>query len=98
VIIDVGFRRKEILMGWVMLVYFIGLLASVYVQLGRVGLLKVERREFVRSNLGWFLMSVGKDFIWPAVLIVWLAQGRPASRWEAVTELDGRDVRAIVRK
>lgn len=85
-------------MGWVMLVYFIGLFGSIYLHLTKAGLLKVNRTEFVGSNIGWFLMSLGKCFVWPLVLIVWLVQGFPDCRWKAVTELHGRSVRAIIRK
>ena len=87
-------------MGWVMLVYFIGLFSSIFLHVRRAGLYKVSvsRGEFVLSNVGWHLMLVGKSFVWPLVLIVWLVQGRPASHWQAVTELDGRPARAIIRK
>lgn len=85
-------------MGWIMLAYFIGVFGSVFVYLGRAGLLRVNRAEFVLSNLGWFLMAVAKSFVWPLVLIVWLAQGLPASRWQAVTELNGGPVRVIIRR
>jgi hypothetical protein len=87
-------------MGWVMLVYFIGLFSSIFLHVARAGLYKVNasRGEFVLSNVGWHLMLVGKSFAWPVVLIVWLVRGMPASRWQAMTEIDGRPARAIIRK
>lgn len=87
-------------MGWIMLIYFIGLFGSIFLHIGRAGLYKVEanRGEFVLSNLGWHLVVVGKSFVWPVVLIAWLIQGMPASHWQAVTELNGRPARAIIRK
>ena len=87
-------------MGWIMLVYFIGLFSSIFVYIARAGLYKVNanRGEFVLSNAGWHVMIVGKAFAWPLVLILWLIQGMPASRWQAVTELNGQSARAIIRK
>lgn len=87
-------------MGWVMLVYFVGLFGSIFLFLGRAGLYKANanRGEFVLSNLGWHLMSLGKSFIWPLVFILWLIQGMPTSHWQAVTELNGQPARAIIRK
>lgn len=87
-------------MGFVMVVYLIGLFSSIFVYIARAGLFKVDanRGEFVLSNVGWHLMAVGKAFVWPLVLILWLIQGMPASPWRAVTELNGRPARAIIRK
>ncbi len=79
------------------------LFVSWFVYYGRAGLADVksregvEWREFLRPNLPWFLMMWAKCFVWPVVLIVWLAQDRPASPWRAVTSVDGRPARAIVR-
>jgi hypothetical protein len=81
-----------------MLVYFIGLFGSIFVHLGRAGLLRVNRSEFVLANVGWFLMLMAKSFAWPAVLVVWLVRGMPEGRWQAVTEIDGQPVRRIVHK
>jgi hypothetical protein len=85
-------------MGWVMLAYFVGVFSSIFVHLGRAGLLRVNRTEFVLSNLGWYLMTMGKCFVWPFVLIAWLLRGMPHSHWQAVTELNGRRARAIIRR
>lgn len=84
--------------------YLIGLFVSIFVYLGRAGLFRVKeqpgvnRYQFVFTNLGWYLMTLVKAFTWPVVLLTWLAQGLPASRWQAVTDLNGRPARAIIRK
>jgi hypothetical protein len=54
-------------------------------------------REFLIPNLFWFVLFVFKFWFWPATLVVWLIEGRPPSRWRAVTELEGRPARKIVR-
>jgi hypothetical protein len=58
---------------------------------------RVDWREFFLPNLPWFLLMWAKCFTWPIVLIVWLARGAPASPWRAVTVVNGRPARAIVR-
>jgi hypothetical protein len=87
-------------MGFVMVPYMIGIFVSIYVYMGRAGLYRsgVNRLEFLLPNLGWHLMQVPKGFLWPAVLVTWLAQGCPASRWKAVTEVRGNPARAVVRR
>jgi hypothetical protein len=51
-------------------------------------------REFVLANVTWFLRGVA----WPAVLVTWLRQGRPRCPWVTLTQYEGREVRAIVRR
>ncbi|MDQ1686223.1 MAG: hypothetical protein QOC82_2960 [Frankiaceae bacterium] len=58
----------------------------------------VDWREFLLPNLPWFFLLLLKIMFWPAPLAVWLVNGRPKeSAWRAVTEVEGRPVRRIVR-
>jgi|SRR6266487_3795019 len=45
--------------------------------------------EFAFNNLPWFLATIAKSFLWPVVLLYWLAQGRPPSPWKVVREKSG---------
>jgi hypothetical protein len=54
-------------------------------------------REFLASNPGFFVLMATKMFFWPATLGIWLASGRGPSAWEAVTQIDGREVRRLQR-
>jgi hypothetical protein len=53
--------------------------------------------EFVRPNLGWFGLMAVKIVAWPVTVGHWLYHGRRPSRWKAITTLEGREVRRIVR-
>lgn len=53
--------------------------------------------EFFLPNLWWFGLMVLKMYAWPLTLGHWLYNGRPPSRWKAVTRLNGRETRKIVR-
>jgi hypothetical protein len=54
-------------------------------------------REFLIPNIPWFILMVFKFWFWPLALAAWLATGRGPSRWQAVTSIDGRPARRIVR-
>ncbi len=69
------------------LVHFAGLLASLlFVCRLRAGISLGGRMsaEFIIYNLPWFLLTILKSFVWEAVLVVWLIQGRPPSPWKVV--------------
>ncbi len=81
-----------------------GLLVGLPVLYFRAGLGRVRRkehvdwREFLLPNLGFFLLMFGKALAWPVTVAVWVARGsNRTSAWTAVTELDGRTVRRIIR-
>jgi hypothetical protein len=81
-----------------------GLLVGPPVLYFRSGLGAVKRkegvdwREFFMPDLGFFLLMVGKAPAWPVTLGVWVARGKPReSAWQAVTVIDGRPVRRMVR-
>jgi hypothetical protein len=78
----------------------IGLFVSGPVYVYRAGFRDTghDWREFAIPNIPWMFMTAGKCVVWWAVLITWLAQGRPSSPWKAITRDDsGREVRAIIR-
>ena len=79
--------------------YDIGLVIAFFVYGSRAGFGSVGAgwREFLAGNLTFFATLIGKAFAWPIVLVVWLAQGRQPSPWRAITEHNGRPVRAVVR-
>jgi hypothetical protein len=80
-----------------------GLLVGLPVLYFRAGLGRIKRsegidwREFLIPNIGFFLLMVGKAILWPVTVVHWNLQGRPTSPWVAVTSLNGRSVRRIVR-
>ena len=83
----------------VAIVYLVGFIASWIVLYHRAGFpdVKPDWREFLIPNLPWFALMIAKFWLWPVTLGVWLLTGRGPSRWRAVTELNGRPARAIVR-
>jgi hypothetical protein len=67
----------------IIVIYIVGLIVSTFVFKKRAGLpvmrnLRVFGRDGV--GLGFLMLSVGKSMIWPIVLVVWIATGRPAPR------------------
>lgn len=87
-------------MGTVLVIgYWAGLITTWIVLYQRSGLPRVEPdwREFLLPNVLWFTMLTLKILFWPATLAAWLIQGQPATRWKAVTVLDGRQTRRIIR-
>lgn len=77
-------------------IYLIGFVATWNVLKARAQF-PTSWLEFYIPNIGWFTMFSLKVFAWPLVLVHWLAQGRRPSQWRAVTKLEGRNVRKIVR-
>jgi hypothetical protein len=73
------------------IVYLAGVLGSVVVQRRRAGLTQMGRlpMDTVFLSLPWFMASVAKMLMWPIVLGVWFAQGRPASPWESTESSSG---------
>jgi hypothetical protein len=57
----------------------------------------IDWREFLIPNIPWFVMTVFKVWFWFVPFGLWLAQGRPGSPWRAVTEVNGRPARRIIR-
>lgn len=53
--------------------------------------------EFLLPNLGWFGLMMVKILAWPITAGHWLYRGRGPSTWKAITNLNGREVRMIVR-
>jgi hypothetical protein len=79
--------------------YLTGFVVTWIALYRRAGFQEIDAdwREFLISNLPWFALMIVKFWFWPVTLIGWLIDGRPSSRWRAVTELNGRPVRKIVR-
>lgn len=80
--------------------YIIGIFASWFVYHSRAGFSKLQGtdwREFLLPNLPWFLLMWGKCLAWLPVLIVWCCTGMRSSPWKAVTDIEGRPVRSIIR-
>lgn len=79
--------------------YLAGFVITWVILYQRVGFPGVDAdwREFLIPNLPWFGLMVAKFWFWPVTLTAWLLDGRGPSRWRAVTQLDGRPVRKIVR-
>jgi len=79
--------------------YWSGFIVTLIVLYNRAGLADVEPdwREILIGNLGWFILLAAKTILWPITLAAWLLQGRPASTWRAVTQVNGRPARKIVR-
>jgi len=73
------------------LIYVCGMVGMVVVDRYRVGLTQSGRLSLatVLTSLPWTLVTLAKIFLWPAVLILWLVQGRPESRWQATTTRNG---------
>lgn len=84
--------------------YWVGVIASIVTYYMRSGLGDVKSsqgidwRQFLLPNPAFFVLLLVKAALWPAVLIFWLVTGRPQSPWLAVTDRDGRPVRAILRR
>lgn len=79
---------------------FIGAWVQAYRRVGFAALKRendVDWREFLVGNLFWFALTVAKVWFWFVTLGMWLISGRPGPTWRAVTELNGRPVRKIVR-
>ena len=83
--------------------FWVGVIVSWFVYYRRAGLGVVKRdkrvdwREFLFPNFGWFAMMFGKCLVWPLVLLWWLVTGAQKSPWKAVTQANGREVRQILR-
>ncbi|MFC5910473.1 hypothetical protein [Streptacidiphilus monticola] len=58
----------------------------------------IDWRVFLLPNIPYFALTVAKSFVWPVVLVTWLATGRRPSPWIATTEYEGREVRAVLRR
>ena len=73
------------------LIYICGMLGMVVADRYRVGLTQRGRLSLatVLTSLPWALRTLGKIFVWPAVLALWLVQGRPESPWQAITTRNG---------
>jgi len=75
---------------------FVVAMIALYVRVGFPAV-KPDWREFLLPNLPWFALMLFKAWAWPVTLGIWLYNGRQPSVWRAVTQLDGREVRAIKR-
>jgi hypothetical protein len=88
------------------LTYSLGVISGGYgVFFWRAGLIgfnelrgNVDWREFALSNIPFLVLVIAKSVVWPVVLVVWLATGRKRSPWVATTRLEGREVRAVIRR
>lgn len=85
--------------GTVGIIYLVGFVAAWVILYQRAGFPDVEPdwREFLIPNLPWFGLMIAKFWFWPVTLGVWLMTGRGPSRWRAMTVIDGRPARRIVR-
>lgn len=65
------------------LVYLGGMIISIPVQRHRAEVPQIGRLGMATMfSSTWFMVSIAKAFVWPIVLAVWLAQGRPESPWQ----------------
>jgi hypothetical protein len=65
------------------LLHVLGVIVSVWVLTGRTGYSGWHGLP-VRIALispEWFVVTLAKAFVWEAVLVFWLLNGRPPSRW-----------------
>lgn len=71
--------------------YLIGMIATAGVARARIGISQIGRLSMVTilGSLPWFLSQLASMFVWPVLLCVWFARGRPESPWKAVTTGDG---------
>jgi hypothetical protein len=79
------------------LAYFIGIFVAFLPYHWRAGLDK-NWREFLFLNIPWFLMTLGKQLIWPIVLVYWVARGCPKCPWVAISNYQGQETRKILRR
>jgi hypothetical protein len=79
--------------------YLIGIAVTWVILYQRAGFPEVHAdwREFLLPNLPWFGLMILKFWFWPVTFAAWLIDGREPSRWRAVTQLNGRPVRKIMR-
>jgi hypothetical protein len=64
----------------ILIIHFLGIIVASCVFKNRAGVPMLSRfRIFGKKGfgLGWALTMGGKSMVWPVVLIVWLANGRP---------------------
>lgn len=83
------------------LVYLGGWLGTVVVDRYRIGLTQrgTVSLETAVTSLPWAVTTIGKMLVWPLVLVVWLARGRPASPWKVShTRSGGLRVRRVVER
>lgn len=85
--------------GAIGLIYLGGFIVTWVVLYQRAGFPDVgaDWREFLLPNPLWFILMFMKFWFWPLTLVVWLLTGRGPSRWRAVTEINGRPARKILR-
>ncbi|GHH56017.1 hypothetical protein [Lentzea cavernae] len=71
--------------------YFIGMLVSAGVGRSRAGISQRGSLSLltILMSLPWFLTQMATMFVWPIVLGVWLARGKPKSPWRAMNTGDG---------
>jgi hypothetical protein len=88
---------------WWPTIWLIGVVVSAIVLHYRVGFPdvrlseRVDWREFLIPNIPWFALNLLKMWFWPVTLAAWLVQGMRKSRWRAVTSVNGRPTRRIIR-
>jgi hypothetical protein len=84
--------------GFIGLVWIIGVVVAFWVVYFRNGLGSVKRahrvdwREYLLSNIGFWFTNV---LAWPVGLTMWFSQGQPPKSLAAV-EVDGREARSFV--
>ena len=71
--------------------YLVGVIGTVVVGRARAGLTQRGRLSAatIALSIPWFLTQIATMFVWPVVLVVWLARGRPRSRWASTTGRNG---------
>lgn len=80
-----------------------GFIVSWFVYYHRSGLAAVKAqegidwRQFLLPNLPFFLLYWAKMFVWPLVLVYWAVTGFKPSPWRATTDIDGVEVRKLLR-
>ena len=66
--------------GAIAVIYLGGLFVSTFVYRARAGAGVMRRLRILGPGgygAGWLSVQIGKALVWPAVLIYWLANGKP---------------------
>lgn len=82
---------------FIVLTWIVGICVSKWVSMHRAGLGFLVmwgipsgyRFRYFAMNLQWHTVSYGKALVWPVVLALWLARGRPESPWTVVGNKHG---------